>query len=97
VEDADIVLWTLLSATSSLTLLVSCVIAAKAMHSGPIGYGVSALGGAVLAIANTWLLESIVRTVSTKWLGVVYVAAAAWIPVAAFVGDRLTSTALHLF
>ena len=87
--------WTLLTAMSSLTLFLSAVMAARGMHAGPVGYTMSVLLGIVLAVANAWLLERIVRSVSTRLLGLVYVGAVIWIPFAAFVADRLASGALR--
>lgn len=102
-----VMLWTLLTAISSLTIFATSVISAKQMRGGPGSYLLAIAIGAALAVCNAWAASRIATTADQssrgyspsirEWcLGGLYFAAILWMPVAAFIGDWATSTVLRL-
>ena len=100
-------LWTLLTAISSLTIFATSVISAKQVRGGPGSYALAIAIGAVLAVCNALAASKIAATADEnsrryspsirEWcLGGLYFAAILWMPVAAFIGDWATSAVLCL-
>jgi hypothetical protein len=103
----NVMLWTLLTAISSGTFIISAVATAKGAKAGFGGYGLAIIIGLALAVSNAWALEQVgavahdrSKRTSEKlrewWLGTLYVSVAAWALVAAFLGLSLTSVAMRL-
>ena len=100
-------LWTLLTLISSLTLIVSAVMTPKQANAALGGYALAVIVGLVLAACNLWALERVCASVDGRvhrasraqqewFLGVLYLAAAAWALVSPLVGARLTSAVFEL-
>ena len=103
----SVMLWTLLTVISSLTFLVAAVGTAQIAKVGFGGYAVAMVIGTVLGACNAWALQRVAAAVVDRsvryseklreWcLGVLYVAAAVWALLAAFLGAWITSAAMRL-
>ena len=103
----DIMLWTLLTLTSSATLVASAVISAKHAQAGLGSYSLAIIIGLLLAVCNAWTMYKVGGTLADRskrysesvkeWrFRALYLAATLWIPLAAFLGDWVTSAAIRL-
>lgn len=100
-------LWTLLTAVSSVTVVAGSVIAAIHAKAGFTGYAVAMSIGFGLGACNAWTLHRLSTAmdalskqyseVRREWcFRALYVALVAWVPFAIALGDWLTSMALRL-
>ncbi len=100
-------LWTLLTVTSSATFIASTVVSAKHAKAGVGSYALAIAIGLLLGACNAWSMYKVGRTVAGRtkaysesqqeWcFRALYLAATLWIPVAAFLGDWVTSAVIRL-
>ena len=99
-------LLTLLTATSSVTFLASAVLAARREHATPAGYVLAIIAGILLATCNAWVIYKAcdiladLTTSSSKarqeWYGrAFFVVIFLWLPLAAYLGDWVTSAVMR--
>jgi hypothetical protein len=103
----NVMLLTLLAATSSVTFLISAVLAARHANA-PLGdYVVAIVIGLLLAACNAWMvykaggiLADLTKSWSQsrqEWAGrAFFLVMLLWIPFAAFFGDWVTLAAIRL-
>jgi hypothetical protein len=102
-----VMLWTLLTVTSSVTFIASAVLSAKHANAGFGSYVLAITVGLLLGVGNALAMYKVSGTVASRskqysqslqeWcFRALYLAAAMWIPFAAFLGDWVTSAAMRL-
>jgi hypothetical protein len=102
-----VMLWTLLTLTSSVTLIASAVLSAKHARAGFGGYALAITIGLLLGVCNALAVYKLGEAVAgrstaySQSLGrwrfrALYFAAALWIPFVAFLGDWAAATAMRL-
>jgi hypothetical protein len=99
-------LWTLLTTISSATFIVGAMISAKHARAGLGGYAFAIAIGLLLGACSAWALYAVGDAVADRskrysesvqeWcFRALYLAAAVWIPFAAFLGNWVTSVAMR--
>jgi hypothetical protein len=100
-------LLTLLTALSSLTFFASAVLAARHQHAGLGGYILAIFIGVLLAGCNAWIVDksgTILANLTVScskprqefWGKVFFVAILLWLPLAAFLGDWVSSAIIRI-
>ena len=100
-------LLTLLMAVSSATFLLSAVLAANHEHARSGGYVLAIVAGILLAGCNGWILyraadelanltTSSSESLQEWWGRAFFLIVLLWVPVAAFLGDWVSSTLIRL-
>jgi hypothetical protein len=102
----NFMLLTLMTAATSMTFLVSAVLAAKRAHAGPAGYVLAFLVGLTLASCNAWALyeagdilarrtRSCPESQQDRTGRAFCFLLLLWLPATAFLGDWLAITTLR--
>jgi hypothetical protein len=101
-------LFTLVSATASTTFFAAALFAAKHANAGTRGYVLGIAVGLILAVLNFWtlyrvgdILAGVTKSRSEasqdRWgRAATFFLVALWLPVAAFLGDWIATTAIRL-
>lgn len=100
-------LWTLLTLTSSVTIVVSSFLAGRRAGNGPWIYLFVIGCGVIVSVINVFAMNALARRVANgcrdysnavqDWcFRLLYLAAVLWIPTAAFVGDWMSRTIIRL-
>lgn len=100
-------LLTLLAAVSSVTLLVSAVLAARHEHAALGGYLLAIVVGLLLAACNAWMIYKAGNLLANRtsssskprqeWFGrAFFLVILLWLPLAAFIGGWVASAVMRV-
>ena len=98
-------LWTMILATAAVAAVFSSIGAAHAAGAGVVGYAAAILIGATVGSGSAWMLNRLGDVLYKRWrkyperqaerrFRAMYLAAAVWVVIGAFLAGLLTSAAI---